>query len=164
MVLGIFAMALPSFLGHMQGTNGASPRRGAVSSAFMRGGVHRLGGDTGREQLGHRQAISVHRVVEVAHYGVGDDRGTRSPCDQPSTWGLLRRGQTAQFSSQGPWLMGMQCSVTMKLLGANKQARPVPPGIFSHFLNLAQGEFGESHALGIELAGDGQGGSLVMGT
>lgn len=66
MVLGIFAMALPVVLGHMQGTNGASHGVGRLLGVHE-GGVHHIGGDTSREQLGHRRGdIQFHRVVEVA--------------------------------------------------------------------------------------------------
>ena len=146
----------------------ARPTAWAVSSAFMRVASNQIGGDTSREQLGHRRGdIQFHRVVEVAAaHGVGDDRERRSPCDPSARGDSCARGHSAQFSSQGPWLMSMQCSVTMSSWAPMSSTPSSTWGIFGNLFDLPQRELRrEPHARGPELGWPTASESpLVMGT
>lgn len=144
-------------LGHMQGTNGASHGVGRLLGVHE-GGVHHIGGDTSREQLGHRRGdIQFHRVVEVAAaHGVGDDRELVALAILQHVGTLATRAFGAVLVA-GALAHEHAVLGDHEFLGADEQHAQLHRGIFGNLFDLPQRELRrEPHARGPELASDSQ--------
>ncbi len=141
----------------MQGANGASHGVGRLLGVHE-GGVHHIGGDTSREQLGHRRGdIQFHRVVEVAAaHGVGDDRELVALAILQHVGTLATRAFGAVLVA-GALAHEHAVLGDHEFLGADEQHAQLHRGIFGNLFDLPQRELRrEPHARGPELASDSQ--------